>query len=296
MQKTVTKAVIPVAGLGSRLLPITKSQPKEMALIVDRPVIHYIVEEAVLSGINEIIFITNEKKRPINEYFERDEELERYLTENNKEEQLETVKNLHKLANFTYINQDEPNGSGDAILRAREIIDDEPFAAFYADDIIETFGKQPALASIIEQYNQAKSPGLSFCGLINVPKEETSLYGIIKGKQESETLWKIQEIIEKPKIQDATTTLASVGRFILNPDIFELIEKSEKIKNEVYLATALDALAKNGKLYGKEIEGKWLDCGSKKGLWEANIVIGARREEISPFAKKFLLEEAKKLK
>jgi len=277
MDKKVRKAIIPVAGTGSRLLPATKVQPKEMMILVDKPVVHYLVEEAVAAGIEEILFVINSNKHSVGDYFARDADLERSLEEKGKLDLLAKIQNIHNQARFLYVHQDEPLGSGDALMRGRGFVGDEPFAVFYADDVMETPEGKPAIGQLIAAYQQYEKP---VAGLVNVPKEEVSKYGIVQGEKVDERTWRIDELVEKPSVEDAPTTLASVGRFVLTADIFPLIEKAPQLKGEVYLASALDALSREGNLYGYEMEGKWHDCGSKIGFWRANFELGLKHPEI----------------
>lgn len=277
MDKKVRKAVIPVAGSGTRLLPATKAQPKEMMILVDKPVVHYLVEEAVAAGIEEILFVINSNKHSVGDYFARDLDLERFLEERGKNDLLEKIKNIHNQARFLYVHQDEPLGSGDALMRGRGFVGDEPFAVFYADDVMESPAGKPAIGQLISAY---ETHGKSVAGLVDVPREEVFKYGIAQGEKLDERTWRIDELVEKPSVQEAPTTLASVGRFVLTSDIFPLIEKAPQIKGEVYLASALDALSRAGNLYGYEIDGKWHDCGSKIGFWRANFELGLQHPEI----------------
>lgn len=285
MDAHVRKAVIPVAGSGTRLLPATKAQPKEMMVLVDKPVVHYLVEEAVEAGIEEILFVINSNKHSVGDYFARDLDLERFLEERGKDDLLEKIKHIHNQARFLYVHQDEPLGSGDALLRGRGFLGNEPFAVFYADDVMESPAGKPAIGQLIAAYERQ---GASVAGLVDVPRAEVTKYGIAQGEKLDERLWKVDQLVEKPSVEEAPTTLASVGRFVLTPDIFDLIEEAEMIKGEVYLASALDALARSGKLYGYEIEGKWHDCGSKIGLWRANLELGLNHPEIGDAARAFL--------
>lgn len=282
----VRKAIIPVAGFGTRFLPATKVQPKEMLPIADKPVVHYLVEEAVESGIEEILFVINSNKHVIGDYFARDMDLENFLKERGKDDLLNSIKHIHKMAHFLYVHQDEPLGSGDAVLRGESFINNEPFAVFYADDVIDSPGR-PAIGQLIDVYNQH---GTSVMGLVDVPREYTYKYGVIKGEKLDEKVHKVDTVVEKPKPEEAPSTLASVGRFVLTPDVFGHIKNAPVIKNEVYLASALDELSKNGKMYGYEIEGTWHDCGNKFGFWKANFEIGLKNEEISKDAKEYLKE------
>lgn len=281
----VRKAIIPVAGFGTRFLPATKVQPKEMLPIADKPVVHYLVEEAVESGIEEILFVINSNKHVIGDYFARDLDLENFLKERNKHDLLDSIKHIHDLAHFLYVHQDEPLGSGDAIMRGRSFINDEPFAVFYADDVMAYPKGKPALKQLIDVYEDKNA---SVMGLVDIPREYTYKYGVIEGEKLQDRLYKVNNVIEKPKAEDAPSTLASVGRLVLSPDVFEHIEKAPVIKNEIYLASALGTLSESGKMYGYEMDAEWHDCGNKFGFWKANFEMGLQNKEIAEEAKKYL--------
>lgn len=265
----VTKAIIPVAGLGTRFLPATKAIPKEMLPVVDKPVLQYLVEEAAQAGIETIIFVTNRHKHAIQNHFSRDKDFEIFLRRAKKYDLLEKIESIHKLADFIYVSQDEPLGSGDAVRRAERLIGDEPFAVFYADDIVHTH--IPAIGQLIKVYEKHNA---SVLGLFKVLRENVKLYGIAQGKRVAARTIKIEKLVEKPDPEDSPSRLASVGRFILTPEIFSKIAKIKKKKGEFYLADAIDILAAEGKVYGYELEGKWYDCGSKTGYLAANLELG----------------------
>lgn len=286
MSKKITKAVIPVAGIGSRLLPATKVQPKEMIVLVDKPVVHYLVEEAVRSGIESILFVINPNKHIVGDYFTQDKGLEDALQQSGKTSLFEAIKDIHTQAEFFYVHQSTPRGSGDAILCGREFFNNKPFAAFYSDDVI-TNTKTPALKQLMKVYNEYEK---SVCALINVDKEEVSKYGIIKGKVTNPKTHHIQKFIEKPSQEEAPSTLASIGRFILTPEIFDIIKKTKLFKGEIYLASALNTLAQSGGLYGYEIDGVWHDCGSKIGIWKANVQLGLQDPHLQDQAQEFLAQ------
>lgn len=290
MKIVVKKAIIPVAGFGTRLLPATKAQPKEMLPVVDRPVLHYLVAEAAEAGIKQILFVTNSKKHGISDYFSRDLELEKYLQERGKEALIESIRTIHEQADFLYVHQDEPLGSGDAIMRGRGFVGEEPFAVFYADDVIVYPKGKPAIGQLMSVYEQHQ---VSVMGLVNVPREEVYKYGIIKGEQVADRLYKVEHAVEKPKPEEAPSTLASVGRFVLTADIFPHIEKLEKKNGELYLTDALDMLARDGEMYGYEIEGTWHDCGSKLGLWKANLELGLTHPDIGKEASAYLSDRTR---
>lgn len=286
MSKKITKAIIPVAGFGTRLLPATKVQPKEMMILVDKPVVHYLVEEAIQSGIETILFVINPNKHPVGDYFTQDKNLEEMLQKSGKTALFEAIKDIHTQAEFFYVHQPTPRGSGDAILCGRQFFNNKPFAAFYADDVI-TNAKTPALKQLMKVYKEYEK---SVCALINVEPDAVSQYGIIQGKSTKPKTYQIQQFIEKPSQKDAPSTLASIGRFILTPDIFKILKKTKLFKGELYLASALNTLAQSGGLYGYEIDGVWHDCGSKIGIWKANVQLGLQDPHIKNQAQEFLAQ------
>lgn len=285
MSNKVKKAIIPVAGLGTRFLPVTKAIPKEMLAIVDKPVLQYLVEEAVASGIETIIFVTNSRKQAIEAHFSEDKDFEALLRRGKKYSLLKSIQKIHKLAEFKYVFQDKPLGSGDAIMRAKELVGDEPFGVFYADDVVRS--KTPALAQLMKVYEKCQA---SVLGLFEVSKQDVHKYGIAKcHRTESDpVLLKVEKLVEKPELKNAPSRLASVGRFILTPEIFPKIAKTKKTKGEVYLADAIDMLAKEGKVYGHALEGTWYDCGSKAGFFKANLAFALEHPEIKGEVKKIL--------
>ena len=287
MSNKVKKAIIPVAGLGTRFLPATKAIPKEMLPVVDKPVLQYLVEEAVASGIETIIFVTNHKKHSIEDHLSKDKDLEALLRRGKKYSLLESIQKIHKLAEFKYVFQDKPLGSGDAIARAEKLVGDEPFGVFYADDIVRS--KIPALGQLIKVYEKYQA---SVLGLFEVSKADVHKYGIVKCNRTGSDpdQLKVDKLVEKPEAKNAPSRLASVGRFVLTPEIFPKIRKTKKTKGEVYLADAIDMLAKEGKVYGHAIEGTWYDCGSKAGFLKANLAFALEHPELKDEAKRILKE------
>lgn len=290
MSNKVRKAVIPVAGFGTRFLPATKSIPKEMLPVVDKPVVQYLVEEAVASGIETIIFVVNKNKHSIQSHFSKDRDFEDLLKRSKKYALLERIKEIHKLAEFIYVYQDEPLGSGDAVARAERLIGDEPFGVFYADDIVRS--KTPALGQLINTYEKCEG---SVLGLFKVPKAEVCKYGIAKCNRagSSPSRLRVERLVEKPDPKEAPSRLASVGRFVLTPEIFSKIAKTKKTNGEVYLADAIDMLAQEGKVYGHELEGTWYDCGSKAGFLKANLAFALEHPELKGEARRILQEALK---
>lgn len=271
----IRKAVIPVAGYGTRFLPATIAMPKEMLPIVDKPVIQFIVEELAASGIEEIIFVTGRAKRAIEDHFDYSPELEGLLRENNKIDLLKQVHLISKLAKFVYIRQNKPKGIGDALLMAREIIGDEPFAFSHGDDIIDA--EVPAMAQMVsafEKYND------TIVGVYTVAKEKVQNYGIMKpkGKPVGKT-FEIEGIVEKPASAEAPSNFASIGRFIFTPEIFPVLETTKPGKDgEVWVADAVTNLLAHRSVYACQLEGEYYDCGSKFEYLRANVEIGLKHE------------------
>jgi len=272
----VRKAVIPAAGLGTRFLPATKAQPKEMLPIVDKPAIQYIVEEAVAAGIEDIIIISGRGKRAIEDHFDKSYELENMLKQKNKIAMLEIVENISKMANIYYVRQKEPSGLGHAIYIAKSFIGNEPFAVMLGDDIV--MSKKPCIGQMMERYDEL---GNSIIGVQQVSREAVSSYGVIGGKKVSEKLYKISEMVEKPAPENAPSNFAIMGRYIINPEIFGCIERTKPGKNnEVQLTDALAMLLENQDIYGYEFTGQRYDVGNKLGFLKATVEFALRQEEV----------------
>ena len=284
MISKITKAIIPVAGFGTRFLSATKVQPKEMLPIVDKPIIEFLVEEAVASGITDILFIIHPARSNVIQHFSYDKDLEYFLKNKNKHYLWEKIAHLHKQANFSFAHQEEPLGNGDAILRGKNFVGDEPFSVFYADDVVVSKTK-PALRQLIDVYNKY---GVSVTGLVEVSTEEVNKYGVIQGKELENGIYKVESVVEKPESHEAPSNLVTIGRMILQPKIFEYIQKQPAKNGEVYLSEAVGKLASEGEVYGKKLEGTWHDCGSAFGFWRANLEIGLEHPEIKNQAKEFL--------
>lgn len=284
MQK-ITKAIIPVAGFGTRFLPTTKAQPKEMLNIVDKPVIQYIVEEAVASGITDIILVTGMGKRAIEDHFDHNAELYNWLVKQGKTKLKEEIKQIAQLANFIYIRQKGPYGNGTPVLNAQKIIGDEPFAVLWGDDVFYG-GKKPRLKQLIEVYEKYGDPVLTAC---EVSKEDTSRYGIIDAVQVEKDVYQVKQIVEKPGAQKAPSTLATVGGYILTPDIFSILAKTKVGKGgELWLADALATLLKKRPFYACRVGAKYYDVGSKLGWLEANVDMALKRPDMQDDFKKYL--------
>lgn len=281
----IRKAIIPVAGIGTRFLPATKAQPKEMLTLVDKPVIQYIVEEAVDSGIEEITFVTSIGKRAIEDHFDRNFELEYRLRKKGKKKELGEILDISDMAKFTYVRQRSPKGDGDAILSARHVIGDEPCAILYGDDIMDA--KKPALAQLIEVYERYKDP---VAGLFPVPKKEVSGYGIAKIKAtRGRGAVEITGYIEKPSESEAPSNFAGAARYIITPEIFTILERLKPGKDgEIRLADAFTEFLRFRSMYGCIIEATRYDCGNKLGFLKAQIAYGLRHPQVKEGLKKYL--------
>ena len=277
MKKRIKKAVIPAAGLGTRFLPATKAQPKEMLPIVDKPAIQYIVEEAVQSGIEDILIITVRNKRAIEDHFDRSVELELALEEKKDRELLNLVRNISGLANIHYIRQKEPKGLGHAIYCAKTFINNEPFAVLLGDDIVDSKTK-PCLQQLIDIYNEY---GTSIIGVQEVPKADVSKYGIVSGKMVDERLYKVNNLVEKPSIEDAPSNIAILGRYIIEPEIFEILEHTKPgAGGEIQLTDALKELSTKQDIYAYIFEGRRHDIGNKLGFLQATVEFALKREDL----------------
>ena len=277
MKKRIKKAVIPAAGLGTRFLPATKAQPKEMLPIVDKPAIQYIVEEAVQSGIEDILIITGRNKRAIEDHFDKSVELELTLEEKEDRELLDLVRNISSLANIHYIRQKEPKGLGHAIYCAKSFINNEPFAVLLGDDIVDSKTK-PCLQQLIDIYNEY---GTSIIGVQEVPKADVSKYGIVSGKMVDERLYKVNNLVEKPSIEDAPSNIAILGRYIIEPEIFEILEHTKPgAGGEIQLTDALKELSTKQDIYAYIFEGRRHDIGNKLGFLQATVEFALKREDL----------------
>ncbi|HPT62964.1 MAG TPA: UTP--glucose-1-phosphate uridylyltransferase GalU [Candidatus Atribacteria bacterium] len=284
--KKVKKAVIPVAGLGTRLLPATKTQPKEMLPIVDKPAVQYVVEEAITSGIESILFVTGRGKRAIEDYFDYSVELEQELENRGKEELLDEIKKVGNLVPVYYVRQKSPRGLGDAVYQAREFVGEEPFALILADDIFVT--PSPLLGEIMELYRQKPAIYLT---VTPVPPQDVSSWGVIKGEKVGEALYRVEDLVEKPEKDKAPSSLAIVGRYVLTPSIFEAIERTPPGRGgEIQLTDAIRALLGREEVYALELRGKHFGVGDKVGYLKANIAFALEREDIGEEIKAFLRE------
>lgn len=272
----IRKAIIPAAGLGTRFLPATKAQPKEMLPIVDKPTIQFIVEEAVESGIEDIIIVTGRSKRSIEDHFDKSIELELELEKKGKNDLLQLTKQISDLANIHYIRQKEPKGLGHAILTARNFIGDEPFAVLLGDDIIVS--EKPCLKQMIEVFNEYKT---SILGVQKVPNEEVNKYGIINAKNIEERIYKVTDMIEKPNEKEAPTNIAILGRYIITSRVFDYLETQQAgAGGEIQLTDALKSLSHEEAIYAYDFIGKRYDVGNKMGFLQATVEFALSREDL----------------
>ena len=280
----VRKAIIPAAGLGTRFLPATKAQPKEMLPIVDKPTIQYIIEEAVEAGIQDIIVVTGRNKRSIEDHFDRSIELELELEKSGKQQMLDMVKGISEMANIHYIRQKEPRGLGHAILAAQHFIGDEPFAVLLGDDVVVS--RKPCLGQMLDVFHEYQT---SILGVQTVPHEVVNKYGIIAGKQVDDRVYKVQDMVEKPSLEEAPSNVAVLGRYIITPEIFPFLETQDAGKGgEIQLTDALKRLAKEQAMYAYDFKGHRYDVGSKTGFLQANIEFALRNDELKEEMKEYL--------
>ena len=276
--KTIKKAILPVAGFGTRFLPATKAQPKEMLPVVDKPVIQYLVEQAASAGIEEIIFVTGRGKRAIEDHFDYSFELEKTLVEKNKMDLVKKVKEISSLAKFSYVRQPIPLGDGHAINCAAHLVgEDEAVLIMFGDTLYDA--DISPVKQLIEAYNKY---GHSIVGLSEVAKDEVDLFGVIDGKEIEKDIYEIKKFVEKPEIDKAPSNLAAVGLYIITPKVMKTLETMKSGKSgEIRLADAFDLLLDSGELiYGKKIDGEWLDTGNKFNFIKATLKLGLKNEEV----------------
>ncbi len=276
---TIKKAVIPAAGLGTRFLPVTKSMPKEMLPIIDTPAIHYVVKEAVETGIDDIIIITGRGKRAVEDYFDESPEMEMHLSKHKKDDLLQTIREISSMANVHYIRQKEPKGLPDAILAAEKHIGDEPFAVLLGDDIIVS--ETPCTKQLIDVYKMSHS---SVIAVQDVPKEKINRYGAVQAvKIASPTtdLYQVSHIVEKPRIEEAPSTLAAIGRYVFTPEIFDAMKQTKPgVNNELQIADSINILCQSQKVFACAFKGKRYDIGDKLGYIQAIIDFALKNDEI----------------
>lgn len=287
----IRKAIIPAAGLGTRFLPATKAQPKEMLPIIDKPTIQYIVEEAVASGIEDILIVTGRGKRAIEDHFDKSYELETELAKKEKYEWLKIVQDISDMANIHYVRQKEALGLGHAIYCARRFVEHEPFAVLLGDDIIRS--EKPCLKQMIEVYEEYET---SVIGVQPVPNADVHKYGIIKAEKVTDHIFDIENLVEKPAFKDAPSNLAILGRYIIHPEIFDILAKQQPgAGGEIQLTDGLRALKNTRKLYAYIFEGKRYDVGDRMGYLEATVDFALEREDLRDSFKKYLLNKTDSL-
>ena len=288
--KPVKKAIIPAAGLGTRFLPVTKAMPKEMLPIVDKPTIQYIVEEAIQSGIEDIIVVTGKGKRAIEDHFDYAHELEQTLYEKGKFDLLERVRNVSEMVNIHYIRQKEPKGLGHAIWCARKFIGNEPFAVLLGDDIVES--EIPCIKQLMNVYEKT---GSSIVGVQQVPYSETSRYGIINPLEKLGNMYEVRNLVEKPSTGQAPSDLAIMGRYILTPEIFPILENQEcGIGGEIQLTDGIAELNHIQRIFALKFEGTRYDVGEKLGFIQTNIEYALKNSELKEPLLHYLCQVLKK--
>ena len=277
MNKKIKKAVIPAAGLGTRFLPVTKAQPKEMLPIVDKPTIQYIIEEAVASGIEEILIITGRNKKCIEDHFDKSVELELELEKSGKQEMLKLVREISDMVDIHYIRQKEPRGLGHAISCAKTFVGNEPFAVLLGDDLVYNEGK-PCLKQLIDCYNEYNT---SVLGVQTVDAKDVGKYGIIKGIPIEGRVHKVRGLVEKPAVEEAPSNIAILGRYIITPQIFKILEETKPGRGgEIQLTDALSKLIDEEAIYAYDFEGTRYDVGDKLGFLKATVEYALRREDL----------------
>jgi UTP--glucose-1-phosphate uridylyltransferase len=284
MPQKIRKAVFPAAGLGTRFLPATKASPKEMLPLVDKPLIQYVVEEAVASGIESIIIVTGRDKSAIEDHFDISFELEHLLRERGRKESLKEVRAISDIARFSYVRQREALGLGHAVLQAKDLVCDEPFAVMLSDDIMDS--KTPALKQLIDVYEKFEAPVI---GTMQVEGEAISRFGALDVDEVEDGIYKVKDMVEKPAFRDAPSDLAIIGRYVLTPDIFAELEQTEAgAIGEIQITDAMRSLLKKRPFYAVRLEGARHDAGDKLGFLIANVEFALKREELAPEFKAYL--------
>jgi UTP--glucose-1-phosphate uridylyltransferase len=288
----IKKAIIPIAGLGTRFLPLSKVLPKELWPLVDKPVIQYIMEELLNSGIREIIFVNRPDKKETESYFreylKKSPELEQILKSRNKNallEELKSLENISKKISFSSVYQKKPLGDGNALLQAKGAIGNEPCAVSWADDVVES--EIPCMTQLLNIFNKYKRPVIA---ISRIKKESFPFYGMVNGEKIRNGVYRLKKIVEKPEIKDSPSDLAVVGKFVLTPEVFQWLENSSPNKNnEVILSEVLNkALERGEKIYGCEFEGKWLECGNKAAYLKSNFYLALKSQKFGKELKSFL--------
>ena len=284
MPQRVRKAVFPAAGLGTRFLPATKSSPKEMLPLVDKPLIQYVVEESVASGIESVIIVTGRGKAAIEDHFDVSFELEKLLEERGKQEELKAMRAISELARISYVRQREALGLGHAVLQARDLVGDEPFAVLLSDDIIDS--KTPALKQLLNVYEKYDAPVVA---VFEVEGEAISRFGVVDGEEVEDGVYKIRDMVEKPALADAPSNLAIIGRYVLTPDIFAEIETTAPgAIGEIQITDAMRSLLKKRPFYALRFEGKRHDAGDKLGFLMATVDFALQHSELAPEFRAYL--------
>lgn len=272
----IKKAVIPAAGLGTRFLPATKAIPKEMVPIVDKPTLQYIIEEVAASGIEDLLIITSRTKKAIEDHFDKSYELETELEKSGKTELLEELQKISKLVNVHYVRQSEARGLGHAIYCAKSFVGDEPFAVLLGDDVVAA--DKPCLAQMVEQFEHYQA---SILGVQTVLHSEVSKYGIVSGEKVADRIWRVNDMVEKPPVDEAPTDLAVLGRYIITPEIFRHLENTKPgAGGEIQLTDALCSLAKEQEMYAYDFVGRRYDVGNKMGYLEATVEYALKRDDL----------------
>lgn len=286
---SIRKAVLPVAGLGTRVLPASKVVPKEMLPLVDKPTLQYIVEEAVAAGIEEIIFVTSRSKRSIEDHFDVFPELEMALERKGKSKELEELRHVQTMATYTYVRQPEPRGLGHAVLCAKELVGDEPFVVMLGDDLVAP--ETPCLPRMMEIHEQY---GGSVLSLVRLPPEIIPTYGIVSVQEVGEDVLKVTYLVEKPALEEAPSDLGVAGRYVLTPDIFALLERTPPGKGgEIQITDAIEMQAREGHCHGLRFTGVRYDTGNPLGLLTTSIAYALKRPDIAPELRKYLREALK---
>ena len=282
---SVRKAVFPAAGLGTRFLPATKAQPKEMLPLVDKPAIQYVVEESVASGLDQIIIVTGRNKRAIEDHFDTAFELEHYLGSRGKTDELQQIKSISELAEVSYVRQREPLGLGHAILVARALVGDEPFGVFLGDDIIGG-ASTPCMKQLLDVYDKLDGPVIA---VERVPRDRIHQYGVIAGRNIGGNVWEISDLVEKPRAEDAPSDLAIIGRYVLTPDLFDILAgTAADRRGEIQLTDGLRTLRKRRPMYAVEFEGKRYDTGDKLGFLKATVEFALARPDLADAFRTYL--------
>ena len=284
MPQKVRKAVFPAAGLGTRFLPATKSSPKEMLALVDKPLIQYVVEEAVASGIESVIIVTGRGKAAIEDHFDVSFELEKLLGERGKAAELQAMRAISEMARVSYVRQKEALGLGHAVLQARDLVGDEPFAVMLSDDIIDS--RTPALKQLLDVYEKYDAPVVA---VFEVAGEAISRFGVIDGEEVEPGVYRIKDMVEKPKLADAPSDLAIIGRYVLTPDIFAEIEQTQPgAIGEIQITDAMRSLLKRRPFYAVRFEGTRYDAGDKLGFLIATVAFALKHPELAEDFKDYL--------